>query len=155
MRRVVLVPVTLVLVLAGLLTTSALLWLDDRESVDRGALVAARQGAVSFFSLDYRHAGEDVDRVLSQATGDFKEEYAEKRDEVVDGVEDTQLVVSATVPEDGLALEYLLDDEAKVLVAVDVNTQSPDGAEDARYRTRVELRKVDGRWLVAGVEQVG
>ena len=56
MRRV-LVPVTLVLVLAGLLTTSALLWLDDRESVDRGALVAARQGAVSFFSLDYRHAG--------------------------------------------------------------------------------------------------
>ena len=154
MRRV-LVPVALLLVLAGLLTTSALLWLDDREAVDQGALVAGRQGAVSFFSLDYRHADEDVDRVLSQATGEFKNEYAEKRDEVVAGVEDKQLVVSATVPEGGLALEYLVDDEAKVLVAVDVNTQSPDGAEDARYRTRVELRKVDGRWLVAGVEQVG
>ena len=154
MRRV-LVPVALLLVLAGLLTTSALLWLDDREAVDQGALVAGRQGAVSFFSLDYRHADEDVDRVLSQATGEFKKEYAKKRDEVVVGVEDKQLVVSATVPEGGLALEYLVDDEAKVLVAVDVNTQSPDGAEDARYRTRVELRKVDGRWLVAGVEQVG
>lgn len=154
MRRIIL-PVALGVVLAGLLTTSTVLWLGDRRAADTGALVAARQGAVSFFSLDHRHAAEDVDRVLSQATGDFKEEYAEKRDEVVAGVEAKQLVVSATVPDDGVALEYLVDDEAKVLVAVDVNTQSPDGAEDARYRTRVELRKVDDRWLVAGVEQVG
>jgi len=153
--RRVLLPTALVVVLAGLIAASVVLWLGDRETVDKGTLVAARQGAISFFSLDYRHAEDDVDRVLSQATGDFKKQYAEKRDEVVAGVEDKQLVVTATVPDDGVALEFLADDEAKVLVAVDVNTKSPDGAEDARYRTRVELARVDGRWLVAGVEQVG
>ena len=154
MRRLFL-PAALAVVLVGLLASSVVLWLGQRESLDRGALVAGQQGAVSFFSLDFRHAEDDVDRVLSQATGDFKKEYAEKRDEVVASVKDKQLVVTATVPDDGVALEYLAGDQAQVLVAVNVNTTSPSGAEDARYRTRVELTKVDGDWLVAGVEQVG
>ena len=151
-----LLPAVLAVVLAALLAASTVLWLQQRERLDPGAVAVAREQARNFFSLDYRHADKDVDRVLALATGKFKKEYAASRKDVVAAVEKKKLVVSATVPKDGAAVEYLHGDSAQVLVAADVTTQNSAGASDeVRYRTRIELDRVDGTWLVSGVNQVG
>src|SRR5579862_5555815 len=76
------------------------------NTVDPGMLVAARQEATNFFSLDYRHASADVDKVLALATGTFKSQYAARRTEVVTGVTSKQLIVTAAIPQNGAAVEY-------------------------------------------------
>jgi Mce-associated membrane protein len=131
------------------------------DGVDAGMLVSARQEATKFFSLDYRHADADVARVLALATGTFKRQYAARRTEVVSGVTSKQLVVSATIPKDGAAVEFFDKTQGQVLIAVDVTTTT--GATGAtagtnsvdRYRTRILLTKVGDRWLVSGIDQVG
>lgn len=150
-----LVPGLLFVVLVGLLATSAWLRQDRRESLDNGALAVAKQEATNFFSLDHRHAEDDVDRVLSLATDPFKSQYAAKRDEVVAGVTSKKLVVTATLPEDGTAVEYFTETKAQVLVSVDATTRQEKGEETQRHRTRIKLEKIDGRWLVSGIETVG
>ncbi|MGB0243479.1 MAG: hypothetical protein ACPGCP_00370 [Candidatus Nanopelagicales bacterium] len=65
-------------------------------------------------------------------------------------------MVTAKVPEDGVAVEYFHQDDAQFLVAVDVTTvMKTRAAEEARYRARIKLTRVDGSWRVSGVEQVG
>lgn len=140
----------------ALLTTTVALRSDQASGPDAAVLVAARQEATNFFSLDYRHAAQDVDGVLALATGDFKDQYAARRDEVIASVTDKKLIVTATIPEDGAAVEYSDSDRAQVLVAVDVSTSTTGGEPTAnRYRARIILEQVDGEWLVSGLEQVG
>jgi Mce-associated membrane protein len=157
--RHLLIPATLVIVLVALVATSAVLWLRRPSGVDQGPLVAAQQEAVNFFSLDYRHAEQDIDRVLAQATGTFKEQYAAKRSSLSQQIVAGKLAMTATVPEDGAAIEYLHDDRAQVLVAVDVTTKvgakGAKGSEQSRYRTRVGLSRVGDTWLINAVNQVG
>lgn len=133
----------------------------DDHAVDPGMLVSARQEATNFFSLDYRHAGADVDRVLALSTGTFKTQYAARRTEVINGVTQKQLVVTASIPKDGAAVEFFDKTHGQVLVSVDATTSSGATGANAgtnsvdRYRTRILLTKVGGRWLVSGVDQVG
>jgi len=151
-----LVPMLLAVLVAVLLGASAVIHAGQGREVDPGMLVAARTQAKNFFSLDYRHADADVDRVLALSTGSFKKEYASRRKEVVAGVTGKKLVVTAVVPEDGAAVELVDGDRGQVLVAVDVSTGTTSGATtENRYRTRILLRKVDGHWLVSGLNQVG
>ncbi|MCW2787097.1 MAG: hypothetical protein JWP74_3614 [Marmoricola sp.] len=131
------------------------------NGVDPGMLVTARQEATNFFSLDYRHADADVARVLASATGTFKKQYAARRTEVVDGVTSKKLVVTATIPKDGAAVEFFDKTRGQVLVSVDATTSTGTTGANAgtnsvdRYRTRILLTKVGGHWLVSGLDQVG
>lgn len=143
------------LLLAGLVGSCVVVWLQDRRSDDRAALAVAREGAQSFFSLDHRQVEQDVDAVLALATGTFRDEYSAKREAVIADVRKRQVVVTATIPEDGAALEFLGANDAQVLVSVDVRSQSAEDVQDSRFRTRMTLQKVEGEWLVSGVEQVG
>lgn len=161
-------PAVLTLVLVALLATSAVLWVQRDDTVERddsvgspasaslGMVVAAQQGAVGFFSLDYRHVQEDVDAVIALATGAFKTEYTEQSAEVVTSVTEKKLVTAATVPPDGVAVEYAHGDEGQVLVAVDV-TKTQGTAEPVvqRTRARITLERVDGVWLVSNIQEVG
>ena len=155
-RRSWTVPAVLAVLVLGLLGTSGVIWSNRGRDTDPGMLVAAQLQAKNFFSLDYRHAEKDVDRVLALATGKFKREYAARSKEVVDGVTEKKLVVTATIPEDGAAVELVDGDHGRVLVAVDVSTAPVGGASTQnRYRTRIFLTKVHGRWLVSDLTQVG
>lgn len=147
------VLVALVIALLGVTTSGCSRGHDDPSA---GVLVAAKLEAKYFFSLDYRHADADVDHVLALATGKFKTDYAARRKEVVDGVVKKKLVVTATVLQDGAALEYLQGNHGQVLVAVDVTTTTSNGASTVnRYRARVFLTRVKDRWLVSDLNQVG
>jgi len=154
-RTAWLLPAALTLALVGLLATSGVLWFGRSPTVADGAPDVAREAAITFFSLDYRHAEDDVAAMQDLATGDFARDYADQRDDFVATLERKKLVVTAEVPEDGVATEYAAADRAQVLVALDVTTTTTSGEEaQARYRTRVELRMVDGSWLVSGLEKV-
>ena len=150
-------PLVLAVVLVALLATSAWFWLDDRGDDGRGsASTAARTAAVTFFSLDHDHASANIDRLLAMSTGRFKTDYAKQRSALEKQVQSKQLTVTARVPENGTALEYLSPTRSQVLVAVDTTTALTNGrGEKGSYRIRVVLSKVDSKWLVSDLEQVG
>lgn len=151
------------LAIAGLVITILVLRGDDQDDAgstsgalaDAGALVAARQQALAFFSLDYRKAEANVDAVLALATGAFKQEYAASKDQVVAQVKEKKLVATATIPEGGVAVEFATPTQARILVVVDVDRTIGTQVDRLRNRSRILLERVDGRWLVSGVNQVG
>lgn len=119
-------------------------------------VLVARRGATAFFTLDHRHIRADIDRMKAVSTGEFLRDYTAQAAKLSQSVRSEKLVVTADLPEDGTATEYLSPTTAQILVSVDVTTTSSGGAtDDARYRTRVQLELVDGDWLVSGLDQVG
>lgn len=119
--------------------------------VSRGEAVAR-----GFFTLDYRSIDADLARVDDAATGDFKAQYAKRSAQLRTAVTSKKLVLTASVPESGTAVEYYDGHEAWVLVAVDVHTESAGSAAlDDRHRIRAVLVKHGNRWLVSRLEQVG
>lgn len=149
-------PGVLAVLVVGLLGASAVIRSHHGRETDAGMLVAAQVEARNSFSLDYRHAEKDVDEVLALATGKFKREYAARSKALVDGVTKKKVVISATIPEDGAAVELVNGDHGQVLVAVDVSSGPVGGAtRQDRLSTRIFLTKVGGRWLVSDLKQVG
>ncbi len=166
MRSVVSVPtsraMTAGLIAATILTTALSIWLalglyDRRETDQRrqDILAAARQSALNFTSLDYRHYDRDSANVLSGATGDFKKQFTAQTEQL------TQLVAQNKSVSEGQVLEAGIvradEDSARVLVVADskvTNTAVPQG-EARTYRLQLDLVKRDGRWLTSDVEFVG
>ncbi|MGX5182213.1 hypothetical protein ACWKT5_05160 [Streptomyces avermitilis] len=150
------------LVVATVLTTTLTIWLsfglyNQRESEQRrqDLLAAARQSALNFTSLDYRHYDRDSANVLEGATGDFRKQFAAQTEEL------TQLVAQNKSVSDGQVLEagIVRSDEhsARVLVVADsrvTNTAAPKG-EARTYRLQLDLVHRNGRWLTSDVEFVG
>lgn len=120
------------------------------------AVVVAREAAKAFFTLDHRHVDADVARMAALTTGEFRREYAAQAQSLKQRVVRQKLVVTAALPRDGTATEYLSSTAAQLLVSVDVTTKARGRhAKGGRYRTRVELGRRDGEWLVSALEQVG
>ncbi|WP_406192091.1 hypothetical protein OG331_05265 [Streptomyces sp. NBC_01017] len=150
------------LVAATVLTTALTIWLTlglyaQREVDQRhqAMLAAARQSALNFTSLDYRHYDRDSANVLAGATGDFKKQFAAQTEQL------TQLVATNKSVSEGQVLEagIVRSDEssARVLVVADskvTNTAVPHG-EARTYRLQLDLVHQDGRWLTSDVEFVG
>ncbi|MFG2121072.1 hypothetical protein [Streptomyces sp. NPDC048710] len=155
-------PLGVGLVAATVLTTVLSVWLGLRLSDQRAAdqrrqdvLAAARQSALNFTSLDYRHYGRDSGNVLKGATGDFKKQFAAQTAQL------TRLVAQNKSVSEGQVLEagIVRSDErsARVLVVADskvTNTAAPEG-QARTYRLQLDLVRVDGRWLTSDVEFVG
>lgn len=122
---------------------------------DQRILAAARQSAVNFTSLDYRHYERDSRNVLQGATGDFKKQFAAQTRELTRLVADNESVSQGQVLEAGIVRAD--DDSARVLVVADsevTNVNSPRG-QARTYRLQLDLLREDGRWLTSGVEFVG
>ncbi|MET9801119.1 hypothetical protein [Streptomyces sp. NPDC006368] len=118
-------------------------------------LAAARQSALNFTSLDYRHYERDSANVLKGATGDFKEQFAAQTAQL------TKLVAANKSVSEGQVLEAGITraDErgARVLVVADskvTNTASPQG-QARTYRLQLDLVREGERWLTSNVEFVG
>ncbi len=161
MRRSVLVTwvvgvVTLVCA-AGFAVATVAAWRDrEARSLDRAPVDVAEEVARDFFSLDHRTLADDMDKVLSRATGEFEAQYEKQSADLRRAVRQKKLVLTARVPDDGAAVEHLGKDSAWVLVSVDVHTESAGAtAQDSRYRTRVVLDHDGDRWLVSRLERVG
>lgn len=155
-------PLWVGLVATTVLATALSVWLGLRLSDQRAVeqrrqdvLAAARQSALNFTSLDYRHYGRDSGNVLKGATGDFKKQFTAQTAQL------TKLVAQNKSVSEGQVLEagVVRSDErsARVLVVADskvTNTAAPEG-QARTYRLQLDLVRVDGRWLTSDVEFVG
>ncbi|MFD9219541.1 hypothetical protein ACFWDI_05810 [Streptomyces sp. NPDC060064] len=126
-----------------------------QEHRNQDILAAARQSALNFTSLDYRHYTRDSTNVLKGATGDFKEQFAAQTAEL------TKLVAANKSVSEGQVLEAGItradERKARVLVVADskvTNTAAPQG-QARTYRLQLDLVHEGGRWLTSSVEFVG
>ncbi|WP_228044611.1 hypothetical protein [Streptomyces ferrugineus] len=158
MRRVLSVG----LAMATVVTTALAIWLavvvlEQREADQRrqDILSAARQSALNFTSLDYRHYDRDSANVLSGATGDFKKQFEAQTKQLTELVAQNKSVSEGQVLEAGIVRSS--ENSARVLVVADskvTNTAVPKG-EARTYRLQLDLVHKGGRWLTSDVEFVG
>ena len=167
-------PAVLSLLLVALLATSVVLLLDRREAMpdetarqpaDIGsgmigsspaqqAVARARLVARTYFTLDHTTVEADMDRLRELGTPEFVEDYDEMAPALARRVTSQQLRLSAVLPENGVATEYLSQNVAQLLVSVNVTTRTDGASSTGPYRTRVLLQWVDGQWMVAAVDEV-
>ncbi|MEV6999455.1 hypothetical protein AB0N62_17425 [Streptomyces sp. NPDC093982] len=147
---------------ATVVVTALTIWLAlglyaqrEADQHRQALLAAARQSALNFTSLDYRHYDRDSANVLAGATGDFKKQFAAQTEQL------TQLVATNKSVSEGQVLEAGIvrsdENSARVLVVADskvTNTAAPQG-EARTYRLQLDLVHRDGRWLTSDVEFVG
>ncbi|MGW1891490.1 hypothetical protein ACWCP6_14715 [Streptomyces sp. NPDC002004] len=147
---------------ATALATALAVWLTVQVSGQHAAdqrrqdvLAAARQSALNFTSLDYRHYGRDSTRVLRGATGDFHKQFAARTGELTRLVTENRSVSRGQVLDAGITRSD--ERSARVLVVADsrvTNTAAPKG-EARTYRLQLDLVREHGRWLTSDVEFVG
>jgi Mce-associated membrane protein len=120
----------------------------------REVAAAAQEMALAFLTVDHRDMEPVVDAVLDRATGAFAEQYAAQRERLVAEAERTRAVATPQVVASGVA--EVGGGEATVLVAADsvVRNAGSDEPRPRYYRLRLELVRVDGRWLTRSVEFV-
>ncbi|WP_262505856.1 hypothetical protein [Streptomyces sp. TRM68367] len=150
------------LVAVTVLTAALSVWLGVRLSDQRATdqrrqdvLAAARQSALNFTSLDYRHYGRDSANVLKGATGNFKKQFAAQTEQLTKLVAQNKSVSEGQVLEAGIVRSD--EKSARVLVVADSkvsNTAAP-GGQARTYRLQLDLERVSGRWLTSDVEFVG
>ncbi|MEU6506027.1 hypothetical protein [Streptomyces sp. NPDC046942] len=150
------------LVAATVLTAVLCVWLGLKLADQRAAqqrrqdiLAAARQSALNFTSLDYRHYDRDSRTVLEGATGDFKKQFAAQTAQLTKLVAQNRSVSEGQVLEAGIVRSDARS--ARVLVVADskvTNTAAPEG-QARTYRLQLDLVHVAGRWLTSDVTFVG
>lgn len=150
------------LVAATVLTTVLCVWLglklaDQRAEEQRrqDILATARQSALGFISLDYRHYDRDSGNVLKGATGEFKKEFAAQSAQLTKLVAQNKSVSEGQILEAGIVRSD--SRSARVLVVADskvTNTAAPEG-RPRTYRLQLDLARVAGRWLTSDVAFVG
>lgn len=117
---------------------------DHRSDQERREFVEiARQGAVNLTTIDYQNADGDVQRILDSATGTFYDDFNNRAQPFIEVVKQAKSESVGTVVDAGL--ESQTDNEAQVLVAVNVTTTMADGApQDPRsWRMRISVQKLD------------
>ncbi|MGD6746961.1 hypothetical protein ACOKM3_34635 [Streptomyces sp. BH106] len=145
-------------VLAAALTTSFAVGLrhqHDTEQRRQDVLAAARQSALNFTTLDYRHYARDSGHVLDGATGDFKQQFAAQTAQLTKLVAENKSVSKGQILDAGLVRSTA--ESARVLVVADskvANKSVPKG-EARTYRLQLDLVRKDGQWLTSDVEFVG
>ena len=117
-------------------------------------LQVGRQGAINLTTIDWQNAEADVQRVLDSATGTFYDDFQNRSGPFVEVVKQAQSKSVGTIAEAGL--ESASNDEAKVLVAVTVNTSNLGAPqqEPRAWRMRLTVTKVGDDAKVSNVEFV-
>ncbi|KUI13841.1 Mce protein [Mycobacterium lehmannii] len=123
-------------------------WLGYRAYESRQAedlrnlfLQVGRQGALNLTTISHEHAEQDVQRVLDSSTGTFYDDFQARAQPFIEVVKQAQSKSEGEIAEAGI--ESLNDNEAKVLVAVTVNTTNAGAPEQAprSWRMRISVQK--------------
>lgn len=143
--------------LAAAILTAALVavWQLSRQGdaplgpTDRAALDSVRVSLANALSYDHRTLSDDLSEAQRGMTTAFAAEFGETFDKTAGSLAPkNKAVVEASVAAVGLVSRD--DDEALVLAFVD-QARREDKSEKPQIvtsRVSVELREVDGRWLI-------
>ncbi|MGV0813374.1 hypothetical protein ABQF34_15535 [Mycolicibacterium boenickei] len=97
----------------------------------------AKQGVMALTSLDFAKAGDDVQRVLNNATGDFRTDFQKRSEDFRKIVEQAKVVSEGHIF--ATAIESMTDDTAVVLVAATSQITGPPEAKDAPRAWRLAV----------------
>jgi Mce-associated membrane protein len=125
---------------------------DQQRNAEYSA--AARQSIVTMMSLDFNKAKEDVQRIIDNSTGQFKDDFQNNAPDFIKVAEDSKVVTDVTV--NATAVESMTDNTATVLVAATSRVTNSAGAkQDPRsWRLSVDLKRDGGQIKMAKVEFV-
>ncbi len=155
-RLGLLIGLVIVAALAALIGVLGVRAHDAHQSAQQRALYlqVGRQGAVNLTTIDWRHAEADVQRILDSATGSFYDDFAQRSAPFVEVVKKVQSVSTGTVTVAGL--ESSTDNDAQVLVAVNVETATSEAPQQTprAWRMRISVQKVGDDVKVSNVEFV-
>lgn len=148
-----------VAVICGLLALSGyFVWhhhTADQDGEQAAAFAAAaRQELINLTSFDFNHAKEDVQRVIDNSTGEFRDDFQSRADDFTAVVEQSKVVTEGKV--NAAAVESIDNDSAVVLVAASSNITNAAGAkEDPRtWRMRMTVTQEGDQYKVSKVEMV-
>ncbi|WP_111512015.1 tetratricopeptide repeat protein [Mycobacterium kyogaense] len=156
------VKIALVGGLAGVVALAGLTgWLGFRtwesqraEQAHELFLQVGRQGALNLTTIDWQEADADVQRILDSATGTFYDDFQKRAQAFADVVKQAKSKSEGTIAEAGL--ESSTDNEAEVLVAVNVKTTNAGAPEQQprAWRMRISVEKIGDEAKVSNVEFV-
>lgn len=157
-RRIFLAAAAVVLLAA--LITGAVFSVVTVRDIDQRAerrteyVQTARQAILNLTTIRADSAKEDIDRILSLASGQFKTEFDGRVDPFLSIVQQAKVVSNGEIVE--AALESDDDDSAKVLVAAKQTLTNAGQAEPQTryYRFRVTVTRSDAGLTASNVEFV-
>jgi Mce-associated membrane protein len=125
---------------------------EQQRSAEYAA--AARQSVVTLMSLDFNKAKEDVQRIIDNSTGQFKDDFKLQADDFIKVAQDSKVITEVTVNATGV--EQMTNDTAVVLVSATSRVTNAAGAkqESRTWRLSVNLQRDGGQIKMAKVEFV-
>ncbi|MFE6924125.1 hypothetical protein ACFVAV_24090 [Nocardia sp. NPDC057663] len=149
------VVLVLALVVGAGFAAFAVRSVDADEDLRAEYTQTARQAIVNLTTIRADSAKEDIDRILSVASGEFKTEFDGRLDPFMDVVKQAKVVSHGEVVESGIVSAD--DKTATVLVAAKQTVSNSGAAEpqQRQYRFRVTVTKGDTGMTVSKVEFVG
>jgi Mce-associated membrane protein len=161
LRRVLKVVAAFVAVActAALITLSVLMVINHRhqaaEQQRRAEYAAAgRQSAVTLMSLDFNKAKDDVQRIIDNSTGTFRDDFKNQAEDFVKVAQDSKVITEVAV--NAVAVESMTNDKAVVLVSATSHVTNAAGAkqEPRSWRLSVDLQREGGQIKMSKVEFV-
>jgi Mce-associated membrane protein len=144
---------------AALITLSVLMVINHRhqvadEQVRAEYAAAGRQSVVTLMSLDFNKAKDDVQRIIDNSTGSFKDDFKSQAEDFVKVAQDSKVITEVTV--NAVAVESMTDDKAVVLVSAASRVTNSAGAkqEPRSWRLSVDLQRDGGQIKMSKVEFV-
>ena len=143
----------------ALITLSVLMVISHRhqaaEQQRRAEYAAAgRQSVVTLMSLDFNNAKADVQRIIDNSTGQFRDDFKNQADDFVKVAQDSKVITEVTVNSTGV--ESMTNDSAVVLVSATSRVTNAAGAkqEPRTWRLSVSLQRDGGQIKMSKVEFV-
>lgn len=127
---------------------------EHTRQLDAEYAAAARQSVVTLMSIDFNTAQEDVQRIIDNSVGQFKDDFAMQAEDFVQVAKDSKVITEVTVS--STAVESMTDDSAVVLVAASSLVTNTAGAnqEPRTWRLAVDLQRDGGQIKMSKVEFV-
>jgi Mce-associated membrane protein len=148
-----------ILCICALLAASGYMVWQHRQAVQelqRSAEFAAagKQSVVTLMSLNFNRAQEDVQRIIDNSTGQFKDDFQNTAEDFVKVAQDAKVTTEVTVTSS--AVESMTDDSAVVLVSATSRVTNNAGAqqEPRSWRLSVNLQRDGGQIKMSKVEFV-
>jgi Mce-associated membrane protein len=126
----------------------------DEQRMNAEYAAAGRQSVVTLMSLDFNNAEEDVQRIIDNATGEFKTDFQNQAKDFVKVAQDSKVITDVSVTSS--AVEKMDKNTAVVLVAATSRVTNAAGAkqEPRAWRLSVNLQRDGGQIKMSKVEFV-
>jgi Mce-associated membrane protein len=148
----------IVLICAFVAASGYMLWqrhqTDEHNQRVANFIAGARQGVVNMTSLDFNRAKEDVQRVIDNSTGQFRDDFQQRAKDFTTVVEQSKVVTQGTV--NAAAVQSIDGNSAVVLVAATSHITNAAGAkeEPRNWRLKVTVTDDGGQYKMSKMEFV-